>query len=112
MVGRDDDAAIKYADTLISISACSVGHCSVNSFGVIVMHRQNGEHLEVTRMPLNPPLSHDLLKFVSLYSVPRRTWPRLQSQTLVANARLKSRSRFPCSTRLAAILRHGSLKLV
>ena len=36
MVGRDDHAAIKYAE-----HAC-VGHCSVNSFGVIVMHRQNG----------------------------------------------------------------------
>ena len=51
MVGRDDDAAIKYAE-----HAC-VGHCSVNpgdfgtmlklhgSFGVIVMHRRNGRAL-------------------------------------------------------------------
>jgi hypothetical protein len=42
------------------------------------------------------PLSHDLLKFVALYSVTGRTRLRLQSQTLVANARLKSKTARDC----------------
>ena len=64
MVGCDDDAAIKYAEHPWSRLRRSLlgesGDFGVmlklhSSFGVIVMHRQNGRAFsKVTRMPLNP----------------------------------------------------------